>query len=383
VVSPVGRSRRAALRVVAACAFAALATPARPAPATDGCALAGVPRVVAIGDVHGAYEPLLSILRASGIVDGKGRWAGGRTHLVQLGDVLDRGLDARRCLDLLMRLQEEAAKAGGRVHALLGNHEVMNMLGDLRYVNAAEYAAFRAPQSEARRHHLYERSLARAREVAKAKGEAFDESVFRAKFDAQAPLGFVERIEAFSAEGRYGRWLRERPTIVVVNGVAFVHGGINPDWAALGCDGTNAAVRHELGEGLATTRQDPKAALATGENGPLWYRGLAREDEIAFSPALDRALQAMGARAVVIGHTVTSTRKIETRFGGRVVMIDAGMTDEFGGHAAALEIDAEGRMTAIYPGGREPLAVLFPLRAADLGSTFTTSQRTANQGGAR
>ena len=81
------------------------------------------------------------------------RWAGGRAHLVQVGDVLDRGLEGPKALDLLIRLEAQAQKAGGRVHALLGNHEVMNMLGDLRYVSADEYKQFRTPESERRREH--------------------------------------------------------------------------------------------------------------------------------------------------------------------------------------------------------------------------------------
>jgi hypothetical protein len=375
VVKPGGLTRRALL--AAALALAAL-RPAAAAAADVECVVGQAPRVVAVGDVHGAYERFAAILRTAGVIDEKQRWAGGSTHFVQVGDVLDRGSDTKRSLDLLMRLEGEAKKAGGRVHALLGNHEVMNMLGDLRYVRPAEYQWFRTPQSTERLHHLWERSLASARDAAKKRGEKLDEDAFRKRFDAEAPLGFVERTQALSEEGTYGRWLRARPVSVVVNGIAFVHGGLTPESAALGCDGINATVRRELGEDLAKTRQDPTAALATSEKGPLWYRGMARDDEAVLSPAVDQALQKIGARAVVIGHTVTASHRIETRFAGRVVLIDAGMTDEYGGHAAALEVDAEGRMTAVYPDSREPLAVEPRAARAERG-IFPQS----NQGGAR
>ena len=344
-------------RAVAASLALLIVLAAAGAAAGGPCTFDGAPRVVAIGDVHGAYDLLLELLRAAGVADAKGRWTGGTTHLVQLGDVVDRCTETRRCLELLMRLEGDAEKAGGRLHALLGNHEVMNIVGDLRYVNPREYNKFRTPQSEQLRRSLYERLLPAAREAAKERGEKFDESAFQAGFEAQTPPGFVERTQALSAEGRYGRWLRARPVLVVVNGVAFVHGGVTPETAALGCHGINEGVRHELGKDLARTREDPTRTLAAGSRGPLWYRGLAREDEVAFAPALERALQSLGARAVVVGHTVTTSGRIEARFGGRVVMIDAGMAEEYGGHAAALEIDAQGRMTAVYLGGREPLAV--------------------------
>src|SRR3954470_5427140 len=86
-------------------------------------------RVVAIGDVHGAGEPFVAILQRAGLIDAQRRWTGGATVFVQTGDLLDRGTAVREVLDLLMRLEPEAAKAGGRVQALLGNHEYMNLLG--------------------------------------------------------------------------------------------------------------------------------------------------------------------------------------------------------------------------------------------------------------
>src|SRR5580765_5834762 len=102
----------------------------------------GIDRIVAVGDVHGDYDQLVAVLRSAGLIDEQGTWSGGKTHLVQNGDVLDRGPDSRKAMDLLMRLEKQAAEAGGFVHALIGNHEAMNVYGDLRYVSREEFAAF-------------------------------------------------------------------------------------------------------------------------------------------------------------------------------------------------------------------------------------------------
>ena len=103
----------------------------------------GVSRIVAVGDVHGDFAQFTTVLRQAGVIDAKNRWAGGQTHLVQAGDVPDRGPDSRQVMDLLMELTPQAEKAGGQVHALIGNHEAMRALGDLRYVSPGEYEAFR------------------------------------------------------------------------------------------------------------------------------------------------------------------------------------------------------------------------------------------------
>jgi hypothetical protein len=329
-----------------------------PAPgraADDPCRVPDAPRVVAVGDVHASYDNFVSVLRMVGLLDEKAAWSGGTAHLVQTGDVLDRGKDARKVLDLLMRLEGEARKAGGRLHALLGNHEVMNMVGDLRYVAAEEYESFRTPQSVDLRWRFLHNATERARERARAKGEAFDEEAFRTKLADQVPPGFVERTEAFSEEGRYGRWLRQRAAMTKVNGVVFVHGGLTPEVAALGCEEVNARVRRELGD-LAKLRQDPGSTLAAGENGPLWYRGLARDDESVLGPRVDAVLSALGARAIVVGHSPTKDGRIRTRAGGRVVTIDVGIGEGYGGNLAALEVGADGSLVARYPDRREDLA---------------------------
>jgi hypothetical protein len=232
----------------------------------------------------------------------------------------------------------------------------MNMIGDLRYLNREEYAAFRTPDSEAYREAFFRSAADRARARAKAAGEPFDETAFRSKFLADVPLGFVERTQALSAEGRYGKWLRQRPVMVTVNGVVFLHGGLTPEVAALGCEAVNAAVRRELTDEIEKTLQAPLATLAAGENGPLWYRGLAKEDETAFLPAVERVLQSLGARAIVVGHSVTGTGRIQPRFGGRVIGIDVGMGEVYGSSLAALEVGPDGSLTALYPDRREELA---------------------------
>ena len=90
--------------------------------------------VVAIGDVHGDFDDFVAILQHTGLIDKQNHWTGSKSTLVQVGDLLDRGPEPRAVMDLLMALEKEASKNGGRVVSLLGNHEMMNIMGDLRYV---------------------------------------------------------------------------------------------------------------------------------------------------------------------------------------------------------------------------------------------------------
>ena len=318
-------------------------------------------RIVAVGDVHGAYERFVGILRAAGLVDARARWMGGRAVLVQTGDVLDRGADSRRAVDLLRRLEREAAGAGGRVYPLLGNHEVMRMISDWRYVSPEEIAAFRTGGSEELRERVFGMRAADAAKRAREDKRAYDEAAFRERFMSNVPLGVIEMQQAFGPSGDYGRWLRERHALVRINGIAFVHGGIDAATAALGCDGINAAVTRDVTLAQPTPEQVAQM-LSTSETGPLWYRGLATEPEAAFAPQAAAVLRTLGARAIVIGHTVTNGLRIRARFGGRVVQIDTGMlggTWYPGGVASALEIRGE-TLTAIYEKAREPLGALAP-----------------------
>ncbi len=267
----------------------------------------GVERTVAVGDVHGDFEQFVMVLESAGLLDGEGNWVGGRTHLVQTGDVLDRGPDSRKVMDLLMKLEKQAEEAGGRVHVLIGNHEAMNVYGDLRFVSPGEFAAFldetagrfsypQAPQEEAR--------------------PVLD----RSQWDPGHPPGMLEHRAALSPEGPYGKWIAGHNAVVKIDDTLYVHAGISPKYAEWTLDEINEKVRDEL-----RNPQQLHGGIVIDELGPLWYRGLADGDEARLSPLVDGLLGTFGVSRIVIGHSYTGGA-IMPRFGGRVLMVDAGIS---------------------------------------------------------
>ena len=186
---------RPAWRGTALAAIAALWLWAAAGPA------ASARRVVAIGDVHGAVDRLAALLQKAALIDDERRWIGGDAVFVQTGDIADRGVGMRAAYDLVMSLEEQARGAGGRVHVLLGNHEVMNMAGELRDAGPDIFETFG--------------------------GEA-------------------EMREAFSPRGRYGRWLRGKKVIESIDGTVFLHGGINPEFSQGSIDEINRQARRSL-----------------------------------------------------------------------------------------------------------------------------------------
>ena len=316
---------------------------------------------MAIGDVHGAYDRFVGMLRAAGLIKGE-RWAGGRARLVQTGDVLDRGPDSKKVVDLLIRLEREAAAAGGRVHALVGNHEFMRLVGDWRYVSPGEFKAFQDADSADLRDRVHAVNADLAEKKARAENGKFNAGEYRAQFFKDFPLGYFEMQRAFDKDGDYGKWVRSRVAAVKINGVLYIHGGVSDKVANLGCQGLNAEVQRDLAAAPVPTDKIMSLLSAT-EDGPLWYRGMASEPEAAFEPMLDSILRRLDARAVVIGHTPIPSGQITTRFGGRVVMIDTGMLGgEFfkTGAASALET-RDGALAAIYADGRRVTITASPV----------------------
>jgi hypothetical protein len=303
------------------------------------CEFEKVERIVAVGDVHGAHERFLAILRAAEVIDGRNRWIGGRTHLVQTGDVLDRGPDSKQVVEFLRRLAREAERAGGRVHALIGNHEAMRLLGDFRYVVPGEYEAFTNSDSAATRRAVIEASPA----------------ADRARLEKETPLGMIEMIRAFGPKQDLGAYIRTLNAVVRINGIVFLHGGISPAVAAMTCTEINDTVRRELGPEIQKTGQSPRESLSAREDGPLWYRGLANEPD-TFAPEVRKILEAQKARAIVMGHSA-DPGPIRNRFDQTVFLIDTGMQPAYlpKGRASALEIRGN-VFTAIYQDGRQIIA---------------------------
>ncbi len=324
------------------------------APLTAQDTYSGVERIVAVGDVHGDFKQFVTVLRQARVIDGKDKWVGGKTHLVQTGDILDRGPDSRKVMELLIALGPQAEKAGGRVHALIGNHEVMNVLGDLRYVSAGEYDSFRGDNAKA----LQERAFAVLSDSTKRK-----DAEYRKQWMAEHPLGWVEHRFAFEGNGRYASWIRTHNAVLKINDWLFMHGGISPRYAGMPLGAMNDAVRKVL---------EPSAAPAHGNiaedpEGPLWYRGLASGDELLLADHVDTVLKRFAVKHIAIGHTVTPGT-VWPRYEGKVVMIDVGLSAAYGGPPAALVIEG-GKAFTLHRGSPVELptgdASLLPyLRAA-------------------
>lgn len=355
-----------------------------------------VERIVAVGDVHGAYDALIKTLQAAEVLDSRLAWSGGETHLVFTGDLLDRGAQSRQVMDLVMRLEKEARRSDGRVHLLLGNHEVMNLNGDLRYVAEAEFAAYEDMESKRDR----ERSFKEFRASQPQNGvesELRADSILRAEFNALAPPGYFGHRKAFRHNGKYGKWLLEKPFIVVLNDTAFVHGGLPYFVTEHGLEGVNVGLKNDLKYYVIGTdrlrdqkvlnpiyrfkeipavleekRDAGKIAWKSQELvqavldltrsplhsaiGPTWYRGTALCSALVEGDVLAGAFARLDASRVVMGHTSTVTRQVQQRANGRTVEIDTGMLAErYYGSGNALIIEGD-RLTVVNEDGRTGLS---------------------------
>lgn len=308
----------------------------------------GVERIIAIGDIHGAYENFVAVLKNAKLVDDKLRWIGGKTHLVQNGDIFDRGPKSRKAIELLMDLQDKAEDAGGRVHVLIGNHEAMNIVGILDLVSPEEFESYTDRDSDRRRDRAFERYYEAISRQAREKDEEVPKkSVVQKDFEEQYPLGYVEHRVAFGERGKYGKWIRQLNSAIKINGIVFSHGDYSEKFSAISIEALNERVRQELSGEIPLENGYTFDAEA-----PLQYRGLAhvnltRAAQEAELARVDRILTNLGATRMIVGHTVTSG-VIESRFGGKHISIDTGMLELYhGGHRAALVIEGD-KLEAIH-----------------------------------
>ena len=314
----------------------------------------GVERVVAVGDVHGDLPQFTSVLRAAGVIDRDNNWTGGKAHLVQNGDLLDRGPDSRKLIELLMKLEKQSREAGGEVHCLVGNHETMNLYGDLRYVSAADYAEYQTDQSEALRDKAYKQHVEDMKHNPQTAGVQADDA-YRRKWESTHPLGFVERQNYFSANGEYGKWIRTHNALVKINDMVFLHGGISPKYAKMSIRKMNDEISKEMRDFSRL-----EGGVVMDQEGPLWYRGLAQDDERQLASHVKAVLERLGVKTIVIAHTPTKGM-VMPRFDGKVLMIDVGLSATYGSHTACLVVEG-GKQFAMHRGER----VALPAMPADV-----------------
>ena len=357
-------------------------------------------RIVAIGDVHGAYPEFVSILQRTGLIDQSLNWSGGQTTFVQVGDILDRGGESRKALDLMMKIEGQAGQQHGKVIPLLGNHEVMDMMGDLRYVSPGEYQAFSTDQSEKIREEKYEEYKNFVAEHGAPGSPPTDHD----EWMAQHPPGFFELRDAYGPKGEYGRWFRSHDAVAKVGDAIFVHAGLDPDLHYKSVEEINKRVHEELAafdlywkelceakviwpymtlnEAIHQAQNVYRAAQSgtytitpyahssivnflrnlpnwsiISPQGPLWYRGLAQDPEAPLQEKLNSMLAGLKADYIVMGHTVVSRQGITVRFDHHAFLIDTGMNEAFfQGRPSALVFES-GRIMAEYANGEQQALV--------------------------
>lgn len=242
--------------------------------------------VYVIGDTHGEFDSVVRLLRNAGLINDALQWTGGGKQIVFIGDLVDRGPDVTRLLWFLYRLEREAHAQKGRVHVLLGNHEIMVMLNDLRYV------------------HPKETHLAQLHQVRYARLLHPRESVL-------------------------GRWLATKPAVLKIGDLLFVHGGISSDYVKESPASLAKALNKQLQSDLFLAHVDSTAKVTVdsatfqefekffwGERSLFWYRGYAQSDTL--ENELASILQEFDAQTLVIGHTPAS--EIQLRYGGKLIV---------------------------------------------------------------
>ena len=257
-------------------------------------------QVVVASDIHGQFDLFLTLLKNNQIVDQAGKWQFGSGHFVITGDVFDRGPQVIETLWYLYNLQEQAQKVGGGVHLLLGNHEVMVLNGDLRYLHPKYVHT-----SQVFNHHYQ---------------------------------------DLFKQGSVLGAWLRSLPVLLKVNGNLYAHGGFHPDLAKN--KHSLAEINRVFKSSLVEFELDrPRADFARylhKTDGPIWYRGYFY-DSGATAEEIDLLLQHFEVNKIIVGHTSQDT--IETRHQGKVIAVDAKMKNGEYGELLLIDQSQYYRMT--------------------------------------
>jgi hypothetical protein len=300
-------------------------------------------RVVAIGDIHGDLNALLKILKKKGLIDAEGHWIGGDTHLVMMGDLINGGEYSRSILDYLMRLELEANFSGGKVHVILGNHEIKLLFGDIYSMSQRLLKALLPPYF-------------------KNKDFNREQLITRVKKDFMSPYG------------KYNQWLQSKNAIVVINNIVFVHAGLRPEWFK-GKDSTyiieqiNSTVRYLIKNANQLDFVDKDLLWTVGlkwdsqlqkftflrDLGPMWDRSFGTREiygvGVNIKPNFSHSvpvsefkalLKFLGVQKQVIGHNPVRSSLIRLEhpyWGSLVTAIDTRISKALGGELSAFEMN--------------------------------------------
>lgn len=322
------------------------------------CEWTKIEKIVAIGDIHGDYKSFVKILRGTGLIDKKGQWTGGKTHLVQTGDVMDRGDNAKDILDLIMTLEKEAEKAGGKVHMLLGNHEEMNITGISfafpGYVTLSQFKSFMSDSYIKNQEKIFRKKMRNNHPREADSDSSIDNNLDRYWEDFYNEISrkdnhSARKQYAQSFNEKYGRWLVKQNAVIKINDTIFVHGGISQRFSNRKLKDINHRLRLEL--------SDQRRAVITSGNpyiaehnqvyvfkpeGPLWFRGLAQYRGKDYETVVDTILSNLKAKHMVIAHTPQIIKEDMKRYDGKIWIIDTGISEVFrssGGYLSALIIE--------------------------------------------
>ncbi|KAF7972475.1 hypothetical protein HWV62_17898 [Athelia sp. TMB] len=295
-------------------------------------------KIVAIGDLHGDLANALKVLHMAGVTDEHGDWAGNIDYLVQTGDIVDRGDDTIKLYMLMEKLRNQAHRAGAEVLSHLGNHEWMNAVGDWRYVYPSEIKTFGSVAAR-------QKMLTTGR-IGRAWAQNYTSA---GRLPLHPSLG-PPNTDYLPVEPN------AKKTPLSHAALSFVHGGLAPAYPQLT---PYPSAINKLGESLlaklyAQAPQPPPHPpnaypdLPTGTtraedafiggDGPLWYRGWATDPEKEACSKVDAVLEKIGARRMIMGHT-PNMDEIVSRCGGKIIIIDTGISHAYGGALSALAVE--------------------------------------------
>jgi hypothetical protein len=220
-------------------------------------------KMLIISDIHGNFKGLQMILTGAGVLNNNLNWFFGKGHLVIEGDFFDRGINVTECLWLIYKLEKEAEKCGGKVHLILGNHEIMNMKGSYRDV--------------------------------------------RYKYFINSIILDLNYKNWYSSDSELGRWLRSKNSIEKIGNFLFLHGGISKDFpkGILSITEINDSIRAGIDKNFSKGELSKNIFL--GNSGPLWYRGLVKETENL--EEIEQTLKSLNAVKMILGHTIVDKIK--------------------------------------------------------------------------